>query len=130
MGINIEDLNSYEASLSSRESFSDKIRDLSQEELRLTGGSGYHGRGKGKGHGKGFGGDDDIFFSRGPGNSRELFFADNSGFGFGGDDDIFFSRGPGNSRELFFADDSGFGDNDGVFFSRGPGNSRELFYTL
>ena len=108
MGINIEDLNSYEASLSSRESFSSKVQDLSKEELRLTGGSGHPGRGKGHGRGKGSGG----------------------GRGYG-DDDIFFSRGPGNSRELFFAsEDSGYGDDDGVFFSRGPGNSRELFYTL
>ena len=109
MGINIEDLNSYEASLSSRESFSSKVQDLSKEELRLTGGSGHPGRGKGHGRGKGSGG----------------------GRGYGDDDDIFFSRGPGNSRELFFASgNSGYGDDDGVFFSRGPGNSRELFYTL
>ena len=105
MGINIEDLDYYAASLSSRESFASEVQELSKEELRLTGGSDHPGRGKGHGRGKGYGGDDD--------------------------DDIFFSRGPGNSRELFYAsEDSGYGDDDGVFFSRGPGNSRELFYTL
>ena len=103
MGIKIEDLNSYEASLSSRESVSSEVQDLSQEELRLTGGAGHPGSGKGYGRGKDYGGDDDIFFSRGPGNSRELFYASGN---------------------------SGYGDDDGVFFSRGPGNSRELFYTL
>ena len=103
MGIKIEDLNSYEAFLSSRESVSSEVQDLSQEELRLTGGAGHPGGGKGSGRGKGYGGDDDIFFSRGPGNSRELFYA---------------------------SENSGYGDDDGVFFSRGPGNSRELFYTL
>ena len=104
MGINIKDLNSYEASLSGRESCSSKVRDLSEAELRLTGGSGHPGRGKGYGRGKSSGGDDNgVFFSRGPGNSRELFYA------------------PGTSDD---------GDDDGIFFSRGPGNSRELFYTF
>ena len=103
MGINIKDLNSYEASLSSLESFSSEVQDLSKEELKLTGGSGHPGGGKGYGRNKGYGGDDNIFFSRGPGNSRELFYA---------------------------SETSGYGDDDGVFFSRGPGNSRELFYTL
>jgi hypothetical protein len=77
------------------------------EESSVSGGG--RGNGKGKGGGRGgygggsSGGDGRIFFSRGPGNSRELFFADGDGDGrYGGDDDIFFSRGPGNSRELFY----------------------------
>jgi hypothetical protein len=97
MGIKVEDLNRKTSLLSGGESFVGEVRDLSQEELKLTGG-GHHGYGKGYGHGK------------------------------EGDDGIFFSRGPGNSRELFYA--PGDGDDDGVFFSRGPGNSRELFYTV
>ena len=104
MGISIDDLYSYEASLPSQESSLNKMQDLSQEELKLTGGYGHPGKGKGHGYGRnrGKGGDDDIFFSRGPGNSRELFFAsEDSGFG-NDDDNIFFSRGPGNSRELFY----------------------------
>ena len=100
MGINIGDLYSYEASLSSRASFLSEVQDLSKEELKLTGGFGHPGRGKGHGRGKGGGDDDDIFFSRGPGNSRELFFSSEDS-GYGDDDNIFFSRGPGNSRELF-----------------------------
>ena len=39
MGINIEELYSYETSLSSQESFASEVRDLSEEELKLTGGS-------------------------------------------------------------------------------------------
>ena len=47
MGINIEDLDSYKASLFSQESFVSEVRDLSEEELKLTGGSGYLSRAKG-----------------------------------------------------------------------------------
>ena len=127
MGISIGDLNSRQAHSSGLESFAGEVRELSQEELRITGGYGHPGKGKGFG-----GNDDDIFFSRGPGNSRELFFAsEDSSHGYGGDDGIFFSRGPGNSRELFFAPGNsgkGYGGDDDIFFSRGPGNSRELFF--
>ena len=103
MGIKIEDLDSRETSLLfGQKSFMGEVRNLSEEELKLTGGGGHNGHGKG--HGRGNKGDDDgVFFSRGPGNSRELFYA------------------PGNST---------YGDDDGIFFSRGPGNSRELFYTF
>ena len=85
MGISIQDLDSYEAFLSSRES-SGEVKDLSKEELKLTGGSGHPGRGNGYGRGGGGGG------GRGRGRGR----------GDGDDDNIFFSRGPGNSRELFY----------------------------
>jgi hypothetical protein len=96
MGIKVEDLNSCKTLLSDGESFLGEIQNLFKEELKLTGGGGH-------GHGYGHGKDDDddgVFFSRGPGNSRELFYAE----GDGDDDDIFFSRGPGNSRELFYTD--------------------------
>jgi hypothetical protein len=73
MGIKIEDLNSCKTSfLSDGESFLGEVQDLSKEELKLRGG-GYHGYGKGYGHGQEKD-DDGVFFSRGPGNSRELFY--------------------------------------------------------
>jgi hypothetical protein len=78
------------------------IESLSHEEIESVVGG---GRGKGKGKGGGGRDDDDdgrIFFSRGPGNSRELFFVDGNGNGNRDGNELFFSRGPGNSRELFF----------------------------
>jgi hypothetical protein len=79
---------------------------LSHEEVESVVGGGWGKGGKhGGGYGGGYGGGDDddlIFFSRGPGNSRELFFFDENGNGGRDDGEIFFSRGPGNSRELFF----------------------------
>jgi hypothetical protein len=82
---------------------------LSCEEVESVVGGGWgkggYGGGYYCGYGYGYGGGDDddlIFFSRGPGNSRELFFFDENGNGGHDDDELFFSRGPGNSRELFF----------------------------
>ena len=80
MGIKIEDLDSRETSLLlGQKSFMGEVRNLSEEELKLTGGGGHNGHGKGHGKGggrgnKGDGDDDGVFFSRGPGNSRELFY--------------------------------------------------------
>jgi hypothetical protein len=59
--------------LSGGKSFLGEIQDLSKEELKLTGG-GHHDHGKGYGNSKED--DDGVFFSRGPGNSRELFYTD------------------------------------------------------
>jgi carbamoylphosphate synthase small subunit len=94
MGIKVEDLNRKTSLVSGGESLLGEVQHLSEEELKITGG-GHHGHGNGYGNSKEE--DDGVFFSRGPGNSRELFYAP----GDGGDDDVFFSRGPGNSRELF-----------------------------
>jgi hypothetical protein len=82
------------------------IVDITDAEVLDISGGGGHGHGHAYGHDKGGG----------------------YGGSGGDDEDIFFSRGPGNSRELFYTDGDSDGD-DGIFFSRGPGNSRELFYT-
>ena len=57
MEIRIDDLNPNEASLLlDEENFLNEVRDLSTEELNITGGSGYGGGGRGKGYGGGFSG--------------------------------------------------------------------------
>ena len=64
MEIRIDDLNPNEASLLlDEENFLNEVRDLSTEELNITGGSGYGGGGRGRGRGfsgggrgKGYGG--------------------------------------------------------------------------